>query len=229
MPYYAVAKGFNPGVYTNWENCKKQVNGYSGPIFKKFSSMTEAEHFIKYHNSNSKSPTPTVDTSEQEVTVIDHHTEPIIIFTDGACKMKRGGVRQAGYGYYIPSLNKRASGPIPPPYTNNRAELTAIILAIREIPPKSRIHIITDSRYCILIFTSTGMKYQQNGYRDSTSGAPVPNADLIRQAVLLAQSYKLQFTRVDSHTGKTDNLSIGNQIADSLAVEGALQSMKVVC
>ena len=30
MKYYAVLKGETPGIYFNWDDCKKQVSGFSG-------------------------------------------------------------------------------------------------------------------------------------------------------------------------------------------------------
>lgn len=44
--YYAVKKGKNPGVYETWDECKAQVIGVSGSIYKKFSTLDEAEKFI---------------------------------------------------------------------------------------------------------------------------------------------------------------------------------------
>ena len=46
MKYYAVKKGYNPGIYTTWEACSKQVNGYSGAEFKRFHDLKEAEDFL---------------------------------------------------------------------------------------------------------------------------------------------------------------------------------------
>lgn len=42
---YAVACGRNPGVYENWRDCKDQVKGYSGAVFKSFPSRQEAQEF----------------------------------------------------------------------------------------------------------------------------------------------------------------------------------------
>ena len=50
--YYAVAKGRNPGVYDNWDECKSEVHQYSRPVFKKFSSQAEAQSFVQ-RNSDS--------------------------------------------------------------------------------------------------------------------------------------------------------------------------------
>jgi ABC-type Fe3+/spermidine/putrescine transport system ATPase subunit len=33
--YYVVKKGFKPGIYKTWNECKVAVDGFSGPIFKK--------------------------------------------------------------------------------------------------------------------------------------------------------------------------------------------------
>lgn len=45
--YYAVAKGKTPGIYFKWEDCKKQVEHFPGAMYKGFSTMAEAEEFVK--------------------------------------------------------------------------------------------------------------------------------------------------------------------------------------
>ena len=47
MPYYAVYKGFKPGIYNNWNDCNNQITGFSKPVFKKFTFKKEAELFIQ--------------------------------------------------------------------------------------------------------------------------------------------------------------------------------------
>lgn len=44
--YYAVKKGYQPGIYTSWEECEKQVKGYSGAEYKRFYSLEDAESFL---------------------------------------------------------------------------------------------------------------------------------------------------------------------------------------
>ena len=34
--FYAVAKGHQVGVYNSWAECQSQINGFSGPKFRKF-------------------------------------------------------------------------------------------------------------------------------------------------------------------------------------------------
>lgn len=44
--YYAVRKGRVPGIYESWEDCKKQVTGFSSASYKSFPSRGEAEAFM---------------------------------------------------------------------------------------------------------------------------------------------------------------------------------------
>lgn len=44
--YYAVKKGKTPGIYLTWDDCKAQVEGYSGAIYKGFVSEEEAKQYM---------------------------------------------------------------------------------------------------------------------------------------------------------------------------------------
>ncbi|UYO99193.1 ribonuclease H family protein [Oceanotoga sp. DSM 15011] len=45
--FYAVKNGRIKGVYNTWNECKAQVDGFKGAIFKKFDNEIEAYNFIK--------------------------------------------------------------------------------------------------------------------------------------------------------------------------------------
>lgn len=45
--YYAVKIGKTPGIYLNWDDCRKMVDGYPGAVYKSFKTLTEAEVFLK--------------------------------------------------------------------------------------------------------------------------------------------------------------------------------------
>ncbi len=47
--FYAVKVGKTPGVYRTWDDCKAQVDGVSGAIYKSFSTLVEAETFAGLH------------------------------------------------------------------------------------------------------------------------------------------------------------------------------------
>ena len=41
--YYVVWKGKEPGIYTSWEHCKKQIQGFTGAAYRSFKTRTAAE------------------------------------------------------------------------------------------------------------------------------------------------------------------------------------------
>jgi len=45
--YYVVWKGRTPGIYNSWNECLKQVNSFSQPVFKSFASRELAEQAFK--------------------------------------------------------------------------------------------------------------------------------------------------------------------------------------
>ena len=51
IKYYAVRKGFIPGIYFSWEDCLKQTKNFSGAQFKSFTSILEAEEYINSDNN----------------------------------------------------------------------------------------------------------------------------------------------------------------------------------
>ena len=47
MKYYAVKNGRKTGIFTDWEMCRAQVEGYSGAEYKSFAEKSAAEAYIK--------------------------------------------------------------------------------------------------------------------------------------------------------------------------------------
>ncbi|KAJ2996394.1 Ribonuclease H1 [Globomyces sp. JEL0801] len=43
--FYAVKKGRKVGVFNNWNDCKEQTDGFSGAVYKSFTSFEEASTF----------------------------------------------------------------------------------------------------------------------------------------------------------------------------------------
>ena len=194
MPFYAVHKGKQRGIYTDWTECKKHIFGVKHPVFKKFNTKEEAEHFL-IHGFSTKTNQSMADTLWVGVAEggagaensIDNDTHIIHAFTDGSLirkKSKNGETKLlCGYGIYIPAYGLmeelRYAGTIRENKTNNRGELKAIIEALNYILDfihettegleneklkKTKIIIYTDSSYSKLILGDTGVKYRKAGY-----------------------------------------------------------------
>jgi ribonuclease HI len=55
--FYGVAKGRNPGVYTDWATAQEQITGWKFPKYKKFATREEAEKFVRSGGNVSADPT----------------------------------------------------------------------------------------------------------------------------------------------------------------------------
>jgi ribonuclease HI len=45
--FYGVKAGRQPGIYTTWAECKKQVDGFGGALFKAFPTKAQAEEYVE--------------------------------------------------------------------------------------------------------------------------------------------------------------------------------------
>ena len=45
--YYAVKRGKTPGIYLTWEDCRSQISGFSGAVYKGFETLEEAGAFLQ--------------------------------------------------------------------------------------------------------------------------------------------------------------------------------------
>ena len=93
--YYVVWQGKQPGIYTDWEDCKKQINGYDGARYKSFKHKSIAEKAFSlgyegYKKSGVKDA-PEVDWSKLP-------TQPIFdsIAVDAACSGNPGTMEYRG-------------------------------------------------------------------------------------------------------------------------------------
>lgn len=56
--FYAVKTGKTPGVYLTWDDCKAQVDGFSGAVYKSFPTREEAETFAGVASKNGSKGIP---------------------------------------------------------------------------------------------------------------------------------------------------------------------------
>jgi ribonuclease HI len=197
--FYAVANGYKNGIFTNWLDCKTQIDNFDNPIFKKFDNYDEALLFIENFNN-------------------------LYIYTDGACINNGSNNAKAGIGIYFYKDNplnvskELIQSDFEYKLTNNVAELQAAIEAIEMIkdnPIKNKI-IVSDSTYMIKCATDYGKKLEDNNWKLSKNKIP-PNLELIKKIYELTNLYNIKYIHVMAHTDKKDKHSIGNYYADMLA------------
>ena len=67
--YYVVRKGHHIGIFKTWGECKKAVEGYKNPIFRKFDTFEEAKEFLKTGSKSSSSVNITNKSSLTDKTI----------------------------------------------------------------------------------------------------------------------------------------------------------------
>jgi ribonuclease HI len=154
------------------------------------------------------------------------------IYTDGACTANGTDRAKAAIGVYVdnPSLRHKNRSELldRPPFTNQRAELAALLAGLEVVrnfpltPPKTY-RIFSDSKYALDCATRYLKSWKQNGFKTS-SGGEVKNLDLIIDIDTVLQTLnkdeiKVELEWVKGHAGNT-----GNVRADKLATEALKQS-----
>lgn len=87
--YYAVQCGRVPGVYLTWEECKKQVDGFSGAVYKSFPVKEEALAFAEGVKR------------EQKANALEKQTDSESVNLETAGKKALGNEEQAEATAYV--------------------------------------------------------------------------------------------------------------------------------
>ncbi|CAL7947035.1 unnamed protein product [Xylocopa violacea] len=118
VTYYAVAKGRKPGIYMTWNECKLQVNQFSGPVFKKFNSQHEAENFIKQHTGEGTDRKETISTFGKRLPPQKEKLPDVENKKPAAKKMKQDNSEEHKKIIYIESKKVNAEFSVDNNYVN---------------------------------------------------------------------------------------------------------------
>ena len=136
----------------------------------------------------------------------------VIIYTDGAC---RGNPGPGGWGVLIEygELSKQLYGG-DVSTTNNKMELTAAIMALKEIKEPCEIILYTDSKYVLQGIEEWIHNWKKRGWRGANK-KQVKNIDLWKELDELRDKHNIKWNWVKGHSGDP-----GNETADMLANRG---------
>lgn len=135
----------------------------------------------------------------------------VTIFTDGACS---GNPGPGGYAAILryKEQEKEISGALKET-TNNRMELTAVIMALKTLKEPCEVEIFSDSKYVVDSFKKGWIdNWQKNGWKTSNR-KPVLNVDLWKELLILLKVHDVTFFWVKGHNAHPEN-----ERCDSLAV-----------
>lgn len=127
----------------------------------------------------------------------------ITIYTDGACS---GNPGVGGWGavlYYGEYRKEFSGGELVT--TNNRMELTAAIMALKNLREPCNVKLYSDSAYLVNAFNNDWLSaWRANNWRKSDN-KPVLNVDLWETLIELAGTHSVNFIKVKGHSDNADN------------------------
>ena len=208
ISYYVVNKGLIPGIYTSWSECKKQVDGFINPIYKKFDNKKDALAFHNLElNSNQFTQTKTkikkIVEIEKETKEESKFKNMTYLFCDGSAIHKNYKSIKCSFGLYIinpfdnenelKKLNElnelkdfkkgiSVSQLINETGTNNLAELSAVLYGLKYIE-KNNINkscFVCDSKYAINCITVWSNNWKKNDWMTSKK-TKVENLEIIQE------------------------------------------------
>jgi ribonuclease HI len=144
----------------------------------------------------------------------------IQIYTDGAC---RGNPGPGGWGALITTAagDQELSG-AENATTNNRMELTAAIMALREVPAGSTVDLYTDSKYVMDGLNEWRPAWKKRGWKTADK-KPVKNQDLWQELDEANARHTVRWHWVKGHAGNDGNERVdrlANKAIDILLGEG---------
>jgi len=128
--------------------------------------------------------------------------ESVKIYTDGGCK---GNPGPGGYGCIIKRdgkvLELKGSNPNT---TNNIMEMTAAIVALKELSQPYKVILTTDSQYLVKGMTQWIDGWIKKGWK-TASRQSVKNKELWLELHQLSQKHKITWVWVKGHDGHPEN------------------------
>lgn len=221
--YYAVRVGKVPGIYSTWEECKAQVDGVSGALYKSFPSLEEAEHYIQKADENDAKITTAVDLSsvdfnaQVESCISALCENEVIAFVDGsydatgeksafgAIIFSQGGNRDVLYKSFTKQLGEEFIS-----LRNVAAELEGVKEAINWAIQYNK--------------TKISIYYDYEGIEKWATGQWKANKAITKDYVCFIQekrlSLQIEFIKVPAHAGVKFNEEVDTIAKSALLAKG---------
>lgn len=186
---YAVKVGRTTGIFYDWNECKKSINGYPNAKYKSFTNEEDAKNYLNEDSSRKPSVTKNtavayVDGSFNEVT--RKYGSGVVMFFDS----KTIELSQSGKNEELVQMR------------NVGGELTAVSMAVKEA-------IRLGAKRIIIYHDYAGISEWVNGGWKTNKNATIRYKKFIQEQ---SKNIKIMFQKVEAHSGDKYN-----DMADKLA------------
>lgn len=207
--FYAVKQGRKTGIFTTWDDCKAQVQGYSGAIYKSFPTLAEAQGYLRGAGGNGMSSTGNPCEKQDEVLNLDALSDgEMVAYVDGSFHLEK---RMFAYGAVIFYNGKeyRLAGS---DTDMELAEMRNVAGEIRGAEKAMAFALEEGAKVLHIYHDYEGIARWCTGEWQAKKTGTQQYRDLYRNAV--AQGLSIKFHKVKGHSGDKYN-----DLADKLAKE----------
>ncbi len=209
--YYVVKKGLTPGIYLKWADCKKNVDGYPGPVYRGFDSILEAEAFLLGRSSGASETT--VESNPETETGNTPAAGRAVAYVDGSYNI---ATKEYSYGAVIfydgkeEHFSQKFSDPEQAKMRNVAGEIEGSMCAMR--------YCLEHGIPCLDIY------YDYEGIAKWCTGAWKANKEgtiAYREYYrMVSQKVDIRFVKVKGHSGDKYN-DLADQLAkQAVGIEG---------
>lgn len=192
---YAVRKGRETGIFGTWDECKKQIDGFSGAEYKSFttSAVEEANAYL-----DSRELEPKQDTQVNPYDISTYNNDTVMAYIDGSFNES---ANKYGSGvvlmYAFEGVRKEAAS-----MRNVAGEIEAAMSAIQ-------VAYESGARKIIVNYDYEGVEKWANGSWKTNNEHTEGYKKYIER---MSNKIKIEFNHIRAHTGIE-----GNELADKLA------------
>lgn len=214
--YYAVKLGYTPGIFTTWKETQEQVKGYSGAVYKSFSTIEEAEEYLLAgDNSDSRianDSNSAISNEDIDLIIKDLKDEDVLSFVDGSYQ-EVNGKPKVGFGAVL--ITNDATNNLYKAYVDSESlksrNVTGEVFGARE----SILWSIKNNKENLMIFHDyEGIEKWATGEWSAKSEVAKQYKKIYDQA---STEINIKFIKVKAHSGITYN-----EEADDLAKRALL-------
>jgi ribonuclease HI len=206
---YAVARGRRTGIFYKWfgsGGAFEQVDGFAGAVFKGFPDKAAAEKWLSGAGRTAGGKAPGKKRPAKSRTPAKPAAIPkdaVVVYTDGG---SLGNPGPGGWGVVILDRGERTE--LSGGYrltTNNRMELTACIMALKQFDGPATVVMHCDSKYVVDgIMKGWAAGWRARGWM-RTKTEKAKNADLWAELLTLCERHRVAFRWVKGHAGIEEN------------------------
>lgn len=206
VKFYAVKKGKKTGIYNTWGDAEKQVKGYSGALYKSFSTKEDAENYLNIESDIIKNTiTDITSTNELEAYVDGSFDAVTNIYGTGVVIIKRGNV--------VDKIFKQGNDDR---FTSSYQIAGEVFGALEAMIWASNNH-----------FSQLTIYYDYEGIEKWALGLWKANKPISKHYVesfkILSKGLNVSFKKVKAHSGNTYN-----ELADTLAKKATKMTSSAV-